>query len=44
MINRMVNSFRQIKKYDDVEEVIGNVFLITVFAFAVIASVGDIIS
>jgi len=44
MIYRMINSFRQFRKYEDVEEVVSNAVLIAIFSFAVVASVGEIIS
>ena len=44
MIRKMVYSFRQLNKYDDVGEVLGNAFLVCVFTFAVLASVGELIS
>ena len=44
MIRKMVYSFRQLNKYDDVREVLGNAFLISIFTFAVLASVGELIS
>ncbi len=40
----MVYSFRQLNKYDDIGEVLGNAFLVCVFTFAVLASVGELIS
>jgi hypothetical protein len=44
MIRKMVYSFRQLNKYDDIGEVLGNAFLVCVFTFAVLASVGELIS
>tara|TARA_Y100001951_G_scaffold104913_1_gene118564 strand:+ start:234 stop:368 length:135 start_codon:yes stop_codon:yes gene_type:complete len=44
MIYKMINSFRQIRKYDDVEEAVSNAVLLAIFAFTIVASVGEIIS
>jgi hypothetical protein len=40
----MINSFRQIRKYDDVEEAVSNAVLLAIFTFTIVASVGEIIS
>jgi hypothetical protein len=44
MIRKMVYSFRQLNKYDDVGEVLGNAFLLFLFTFTILASVGEIVS
>ena len=38
----LMNSFRQVAKYEDVQDALGTMFLACMFGFAVIASTGHI--
>ena len=37
-----MNSFRQVAKYEDIQDIAGTMFLACMFGFAVIASTGKI--
>tara|TARA_X000001382_G_scaffold128978_2_gene119902 strand:- start:278 stop:412 length:135 start_codon:yes stop_codon:yes gene_type:complete len=44
MRRAIVNSFRQVVKYEDVQDAFGTMFLAGMFMFAVFASTGKIFS
>ena len=41
-MKNVVNSFRQIQKYEDIQDILGTMFLACMFGFAVIASTGKL--
>ena len=38
----IINSFRQVQKYEDIQDIAGTMFLTCMFGFAVIASTGQL--